>query len=647
MAAITERLGGRVTAERRFTDSAVWEWLTTVDHKRIGILYLFTSMLFFLVGGIEAFLMRLQLATPDGHVVSQELFDQLFTMHGLTMIFLAIMPLSIGFINYIVPLQIGARDVAFPRLNALSYWLFLCGGLFLNSGWLLGGAPNAGWYNYSPINIGNHAIAGGAAVNLNPGTDSVGIDFYVLGLQLAGIGTLLSGVNFIVTILNMRAPGMTPMRLPLFVWTTLITSILIVFAFPAFTANLFLLMLDRLFGTGFFNVAQGGDVLLWQQLFWIFGHPEVYILIMPAFGIISEVIPTFSRKPLFGYNTMVFAIIAIAFLAFMVWSHHMFTVGMGALVNSVFAATSMVIAVPTGVKIFNWIATMYGGRLKLTTPMLFAVGFILCFVIGGMSGVMLAVPPADYQFNDSYFLVAHIHYVLIGGALFALFAGAHYWLPKITGRMLDENRGKWCFWLVFIGFNVTFFPMHLLGLWGMPRRVASYPANLDLAFWNAVCTFGVFILTAGILVFLQNLRASLKNGAPAGNDPWDARTLEWAIPSPAPEYNFAYTPLVRGRDPLWVEKMHGNGKILKYAAEEAAHGDAQGHGHGAHGNAIHIPNGTILPLIAALALTVAAYGTLYKVPLIIGLGIVGAFVAIFRLMYDHDPGHFVEPEGDA
>jgi cytochrome c oxidase subunit 1 len=634
MAAISERL---TTVERPVAAaSGVWSWLTTVDHKRIGILYLTTSLFFFLLGGIEAFLIRLQLMRPNAHVVSQELFNQLFTMHALTMIFFAAMPMAIGFVNYIVPLQIGARDVAFPRLNALSYWLFLAGGLILNTGWILGGAPNAGWYNYAPINLGLSSAAG----NLNPGADMNGIDYYAIGLQVAGIGTLLSGLNFVVTIINMRAPGMTPMRLPLFCWATLVTSILIVFAFPPFTADLFLLMFDRLFGTHFFDAAAGGQVLLWQQLFWIFGHPEVYILIMPAFGIISEVVPTFSRKPLFGYSSMVFAIVAIAFLSFMVWSHHMFTVGMGPLVNSVFAATSMVIAVPTGVKIFNWLATMWGGRLRLKTPMLFAVGFILCFVVGGMSGVMLAVPPADYQLNDSYFLVAHIHYVLVGGLIFALFAAAHYWLPKITGRMLDERLGRWCFWLVFVGFNLAFFPMHMLGLWGMPRRVATYPANLNLTFWNAVSTFGVFILTAGILVFLLNLRRSLRSGEPAGPDPWDARTLEWAIPSPAPEYNFARLPLVRGRDPLWVEKHYGDGKLQ--AAPEPGHG----HGDGAGRHAVHLPNPTILPLLVALALTVAAYGVLlHSLPALV-VGLAGTFAGIFRWMYDRDPGHYVVPEED-
>ncbi len=630
MAAISERMP-RVRSEAGNPALAnIWSWMTTVDHKRIGILYLFSAMLFFLLGGTEAFLMRLQLMRPDNTLISQTLFNQLFTMHGVTMIFLAVMPLSIGFINYMVPLMIGARDVAFPRLNALSFWLFLARGLMLNSSWLLGQAPNAGWYNYAPINTGGV---------FNPG---IGIDFYVLGLQIAGIGTLLGGVNFLVTILNMRAPGMSLMRAPMFVWTALITSILIVFAFPPFTINLVLLMMDRLYHTGFFSATRGGNVLLWQQLFWIFGHPEVYILILPAFGIISEVIPTFSRKVLFGYSSMVFATVVIAFLAFMVWSHHMFTVGFGAVVNSVFAATSMAIAVPTGVKIFNWIATMWGGRLRFTTAMLYAVGFLFTFVIGGISGVMLAVPPADYQYNDSYFLVAHIHYVLVGGALFALFAAAYYWVPKITGRLLSEKIGKWNFWLVMIGFNAAFFPMHFLGLYGMPRRVATYPPGLGLASLNLLSTVGVFVLTIGVLLFLYNLQYSRRHGAPAGSDPWDARTLEWSIPSPPPDYNFTKVPLVRGRDPLWVEKRIGDGTVPAAEMEEAHHGD----GHHPQG-AIHMPSPSALPLVITGGLLLAAYSALYKSDLTAILGILVAFYGVFRWMYDGDPGFHVVPKEGA
>ena len=626
MQAVSERLA-LATVAQPYPHSGIHSWLTTVDHKRIGILYLVTALVFFLFGGIEAFIIRLQLMRPDNHVVSEALFDQLFTMHGVTMIFLAIMPLSIGFMNYIVPLQIGARDVAFPRMNAASYWLFLAGGLILNSSWLLGGAPNAGWYNYAPLNVGGL---------LNPGPDVHGIDFYVMGLQVAGIGTLLGAINFLATIINLRAPGMTPMRMPLFVWTALITSVLILFAFPPLTANLALLMFDRLFHSGFFDVTKGGNVLLWQQLFWIFGHPEVYILILPAFGIISEVVPTFSSKPLFGYSSMVFAVVVIAFMSFMVWSHHMFAVGMGPLVNSVFAATSMAIAVPTGIKIFNWIATMAGGRIRFTTPLLYAIGFLVSFVIGGMSGVMVAVPPADFQYNGSYFLVAHIHYVLIGGSLFALLAGAHYWFPKISGRMLNERLSKWGFWLIMIGFNATFFPMHFLGLFGMPRRVATYPPNLGLDFWNMFETIGVFVLTAGILVFLYNLRTALLRGKPAGPDPWDGRTLEWSQASPVPEYNFAHIPLVRGRDALWVEKQHGDGRLRP--------ANVTPHGH--HEGAVHLPSPTGLTLVPAIALTVTAYAATYRLWWLAVLGILFAFWGVFRLMYDHDPGHYVPVQPD-
>jgi cytochrome c oxidase subunit 1 len=624
MAAVSERLTG--VRERSSVGARIWSWVTTVDHKRIGILYLATAFVFFLFGGIEAFIMRLQLAKPDNTLVTAQQFNELFTMHGTTMIFLAIMPLAAGFMNYVMPLQIGARDVAFPRLNALSYWLFLAGGLILNSSWLFGQAPDAGWFAYAPINS-------------PPYNTGLNMDFYVLGLQLAGAGTLMTGINFLVTVVNMRAPGMRPMRLPLFTWTTIITSLLIIFAFPSLTVNLFLLMFDRWFGTGFFNPAVGGNVLLWQQLFWIFGHPEVYILIMPAFGIISEVIPTFSRKPLFGYATMVFAIMAIGFLAFMVWSHHMFMDGYGPVVNSVFALTSMAIAVPTGVKIFNWLATMWGGRLRFTTAMMFAVGFLATFTLGGFSGVMLAAEPADLQYNDSYFVVAHIHYVLIGGALLALLAGIYYWYPKITGRLLDERLGKWNFWLVFIGFNVTFFPMHFLGFLGMPRRVFTYAPDLGLTLWNQIATAGVFVLAAGLLLFIINLLRSARHGRPAGDDPWDGRTLEWAVSSPPPPYNFAYLPLVRGRDPLWVEKQTGNGRLQP---AEVAGGSGDHHGH----DGVHMPSPTALPALLALGLTIAAYAFLFRQWGIAIFGMLVAFFALFRWMYDKDPGVIVPREGD-
>ena len=627
MAAVSERLQHSGTRPRPGEQNGIWAWLTTVDHKRIGIMYLLAACVFLGLGGIEAFMMRLQLAVPNNNLVSAGTFNELFTMHGLTMIFLAVMPLAAGFMNYLLPLQIGARDVAFPRLNALSLWLFLAGGIILYTSWFTGNAPNAGWFNYAPLN--------------SPPYSGTGIDYYVIGLNLAGLGSLISGINFLTTIVQMRAPGMHPMRLPMFVWTTVVTSLLLIFAMPAFTADLILLMFDRFFGTGFFNPAVGGNALLWQQLFWIFGHPEVYILIMPAFGIISEVVPTFSRKPLFGYASMVFAVMAIGFMSFMVWSHHMFADGYGPVVNSVFAITSMLISVPTGVKIFNWLATMWGGRIRFTTAMMFATAFVATFTIGGFSGVMLASAPADLQYNDSYFVVAHIHYVLVGGALMALFAAGYYWYPKMTGRLLSEAIGKWNFWLVFIGFNVTFFPFHLLGILGMPRRIFTYAANLGLDTWNYVATVGVFILAVGIMLYLVNLLWAWRNGAPAGGDPWDARTLEWATSSPPPVYNFATIPLVRGRDPLWVEKRTGNGQMIPVDTA----GADEGSGH--HGNKVHIPSPSALPLFLTLALTLAAYATLFHVWLLAGLGMLLMFFCLFRWMFDKDPGILVDPEGDA
>ncbi|MBX6722807.1 MAG: cbb3-type cytochrome c oxidase subunit I, partial [Dactylosporangium sp.] len=491
----------------------IWAWLTTVDHKRIGIMYLWSAAFFFTIGGTEAFMMRLQLMNPHNQLFVGNAFNQLVTAHGTTMIFFAVMPLFVGFINCIVPLQIGARDVAFPFLNSLSLWLFVAGGLIFNSSWLvqfITGTPSVadnGWFNYAPF----------SASQYNPGP---GIDYYDLGLQISGIGTFMTGINFIVTIMNMRAPGMTFRRMPLFTWATLVTSVCILFAFPALTVDLFLLMFDRLFGMNFFNVQMGGNVLIWQHLFWIFGHPEVYILVLPAFGMISEVVTAFSGKTLYGYDSMVLAIVAIGFLSFMVWSHHMFAVGMGPVVNSIFSITTMLIAIPTGVKIFNWIMTMWGGKIRLTTAMLYAIGFIPIFVIGGMSGVMVAMAPADYQYNMSYFIVAHFHYVMIGGSLFALLAATYYWFPRIFGRMLDERLGKVGFWLVFIGFNVTFFPQHFLGLLGMPRRIYTYKDTLGLTTMNEISTIGIFILTLGFLTVLGNLvRAALsRERAPA--DPW-------------------------------------------------------------------------------------------------------------------------------
>ncbi len=525
--------------------SGLSSWITTVDHKRIGILYGTSAFVFFLVGGIEALIMRLQLAAPDNTLVGAQRFNELFTMHGTTMVFLAIMPMSAAFFNYMIPLMIGARDVAFPRLNALSYWVFLSGALFLHMSFVVGAAPDGGWFGYVTL----------TSKQFSPGQS---IDFWVLGLLILGVSSLMAGFNFIVTIVNMRAPGMTLMRMPVFVWMSLVVQFLVVLAFPAITVALILLMFDRFFGTLFYAPAAGGDPLLWQHLFWIFGHPEVYILILPAMGIVSEVLPTFARKPLFGAPVVIYSGIMIGFFGFGVWSHHMFSVGMGPVADSAFSIATMLIAIPTGVKIFNWIGTLWSGSIRFTAALYFSLGFIAMFVMGGLSGVMHASPPVDLQQTDTYFVVAHFHYVLFGGSIFGLFSGAYYWWPKITGRLLDERLGTLHFWLMLIGFNVTFFPMHYLGLIGMPRRIYTYAPDLGWNFWNLVATLGAFLIAVSILVFMANVWKTMRAGAGASPDPWDGRTLEWTIASPPPIYNFGVIPAVHGRDELWLQK-HGDG----------------------------------------------------------------------------------------
>src|SRR5687767_8167499 len=482
--------------------------------------------------------MRIQLMKPDNDFVSAETFNALFTMHGTTMIFLGVMPLSAMFFNYFIPLQIGARDVAFPRLNAFSYWVFLFGGLFINFSWLLNAAPNAGWFGYANLTSNQYS----------PGLNT---DFWVLGLQILGVASMAAAINFFVTIVNLRAPGMKMLRMPMFVWMSFITQILLLLAFPVITVALVFLMMDRHFGSHFFLPEGGGDPVLWQHLFWIFGHPEVYILILPAFGIVSEVLPVFSRKPLFGYTAMVFSGAFIAFLGFGVWSHHMFATGMGPFADSFFALSTMLIAVPTGVKIFNWIGTLWGGSLQMKTPLYFAVGMVAMFIIGGLSGVMHSSPPVDLQQTDTYFVVAHFHYVLFGGSILGLFSGIYFWWPKITGRMLDERLGQLHFWLMMIGFNVTFFPQHFLGVQGMPRRIYTYPSGLNWDLWNLVSTIGSFSIAVSMLIFLYNVFYSSRRGQRAGNDPWDGATLEWTVSSPPPHYNFATLPTVTSARPYW------------------------------------------------------------------------------------------------
>ena len=610
-----------------------WSWVTTVDHKRIGILYGVTAFIFFLLAGVEALMMRVQLAGSNQDIVSPEVFSQLFTMHALSMIFLAIMPLSAAFFNFMIPLMIGARDVAFPRLNALSYWIFLTGGILLNSSWFLGGAPNCGWFCYSNLSDGV----------FNPGR---GVDFYTVGLLILGTATMAAGFNFIVTIINMRAPGMSLMRMPVFVWMTLVTSFLIILAFPVITVGLIELLFDRTFGTSFFDPSGGGDPVLWQHLFWVFGHPEVYILILPAMGIISEILPTFSRKPLFGYPVVVLSGVIIGFMGWGVWSHHMFTVGLGPYANAAFAGSTMVIAIPTGVKIFNWIATMWGGSVNIKTALLFAVGFVFLFIIGGLSGVMHASPPSDAQQQDTYFIVAHIHYVLFGGSIFAIFAGAYYWWPKMTGRMLSEPLGKLHFWLMFIGMNVTFFPMHFLGLDGMTRRIHTYDSGMGWDLWNGVATAGAFIMAVSMLVFLHNALRSLRKGERAENDPWDGRTLEWSTSSPPPVYNFATIPTANSRDSFWEEK-HGNGghgsppvpvaggaetadANGEHTAARSAHATTSEHagGHQEGHHSIHMPGQSYYPVIIAIGLTAAGYGVIFHETFTWALAAVGTAVAL-------------------
>ena len=576
-------------------------WLTTTDHKRIGTLYFWTAFAFFLVGGLEALIIRAQLAQPNGTLVSAEMYNQLFTMHGTTMVFLALMPLSAAFFNWIIPLQIGARDVAFPRLNAFSYWVFLLGGLFMNASFLFGAAPDGGWFGY--VNL--------TGKQYSPGLN---IDFWVLGLQVLGVASLAAGFNFIVTILNMRAPGLTMMRLPVFSWMTLVTQFLVITAFPVITVALVFLLFDRTFGTNFYVPAAGGDPVLWQHLFWIFGHPEVYILILPAMGIVSEVLPTFSRKPLFGYTVVVYSGVLIGFMGWGVWSHHMFSVGLGPIADSFFAAATMLIAIPTGVKIFNWIATMWGGQIRFATAMKFAVGFISMFIIGGLSGVSHASPPTDLQQTDTYYVVAHFHYVLFGGTVLGLFAGMYYWMPKITGRLFSETLGTWHFWLTFIGMNLTFFPMHFIGMLGMPRRIYTYGPELGLSTMNLVSSIGAFTIGLGTLVFVYNLWRTRRHGEPAGPDPWGGATLEWSIPSPPPPHNFDAIPTVGSRLPRWS------------VAHPVVTGVPEAHP--------HVPPGSWWPLVAAAGLPIMASAVVAKMLILALVGAAVLLIGIYRWAYE-------------
>jgi cytochrome c oxidase subunit 1 len=615
------------------TYNGIWSWLATVDHKRIGIMYGVSSFLFFLVGGVEALLIRIQLAAPNQEFLNPDQYNRLFTMHGTTMVFLVVMPMSSAFFNLLVPLMIGARDVAFPRMNAFSFWVFLAGGIFINLSFFMGGnilkgelgAADGGWFGYAPLTLKQYS-------------SDHGIDFWMIGLQILGVASLAGGFNFIVTILNMRAPGMSLFRMPVFVWMTLVTSFLIIFAMPVIAVALFQLSFDRLFGANFFNIAAGGTPLLWQHMFWLFGHPEVYILILPAMGIVSEILPVFSKKPLFGYPFVVFSGVAIGFMSWGVWAHHMYTTGLGSVANSAFGIATIMIAVPTGIKIFNWMGTMWGGQIELKTPFYFAVGFIAMFTIGGLTGVTHSIVPSDYQQQDTYYIVAHFHQVLFGGAIFALFGGIYYWFPKFTGKLLSEKLGQLNFWLLFIGFNLTFQPMMVAGLMGMPRRIQTYPEEYGWELWNGLATLGAFTIAAGVLVFIINFIMSVRNGEPSGDDPWDARTLEWTLPSPVPPYNFKEIPQVHALDDFWhrkyAEDRDGRAIPIPAGATLATRGGegsppAHDDGHGDDGHGIHLPSPSVMPLISAIGFPILGLGMVYHSnPWMLPLMPVGAAIMV-------------------
>ena len=605
---------------KRPAASTSWrDWIVTVDHKKLGIMYGVAAFFFFIVGGIEAVLIRMQLIAPNGKVLNADQYNQMFTMHATTMVFLFVMPMAAAFANYFVPLQIGARDVAFPRINAFGFWCFLFGGIFLNTSWFLGGAADGGWFMYAP----------NSSTLFSP---SHGIDFWAMGLQITGIASLTGAINLIVTILNMRAPGMKMMRMPIFTWMVLVVQFLLLFAIPVITVALFLLTFQRSFDATFFDVASGADPLLWQHLFWIFGHPEVYILILPSFGIVSEILPVFSKKPLFGYPIVAMSGAAIGFVGWGVWAHHMFASGLGPVSVTVFSMATMAIAVPTGVKIVNWVMTMWGGKLQFTVPMLFSIALVVQFTIGGLSGVTHAVAPSDTQQTDTYYVVAHFHYVLFGGAIFGLFAGFYYWWPKMFRKQLSESLGRWNFWLMVVGMNMTFGPMHMLGLQGQPRRMSVWTEAragegfFNLGFWNRISSIGSLVLSLGVLLFIINVVYTHKSKkvAIAPLDPWDGRTLEWMTDSPPKEHNFDTIPTINNLDEFFHRKYAQDAtthEITQVATAEEVLAEMNAH----PDEHIHMPSRSYWPILLALALPIIGYGLIYnRVILAVGVAMVVA-----------------------
>jgi cytochrome c oxidase subunit I+III len=625
MASATPELAHRLEQTWE-TPHTLLGWLSTVDHKRIGKRYLVTAFGFFVLGGLEASAIRAQLARPELHLLSPALYNQLFTMHGVTMLFLYAAPVLSGFSNYFWPLFIGARDMAFPRLNAFSYWVFLLAGVFLYTSFLVGQAPNGGWFAYTPLTEAAY-------------TPGLNLDYYTLGLLFLGISTTVGAINFIATLFTLRAPGQSINRLPIYMWGTLTTSVSILFALPALSVACIMLYMDRRVGTHFFDAARGGSVLLWQHLFWMFGHPWVYILVLPAMGMVSTIIPVFSRRPLVAYPLVALSTVATAILGFGVWVHHMFATGLPAISMSFFSAASMVITIPSGVAFAAWIATLWTGRPVMRVPMLFMLGFLVLFVLGGVSGVMVGVIPFDWQVTDSYFVVAHLHYVLLGINLFPVLGATFYWLPKITGRMPSHRLGVWAFWLMFIGVNITFFPMHLLGLLGMPRRIYTYPAGMGWGGLNLIESIGVVVVAAGLVLCFVAVVRTIRSGAPAGDNPWGASTLEWSIPSPPPAYNFVVTPTVRSRDPLWEDRVLTDGQR---AASELVRGAALDDGRetlgstllDAHPNAVYrMPGDSLWPLATALALGVLFTGLLLTCRWLSIAGLVSTIAAVIGWLW--------------